>query len=99
MFIDPKAQRKKKLEQLLHQEIAQVLHRVVELERAGKNIRITVMEVQASPDLRKINVFLSISLPEALEIVRHKSGKIRHALAERVDMRRVPELCFLPWDF
>ena len=97
MFVDSKAQRKKKLEHFLHQEIAKLLQNILYFERGAENMRVTVMEVHASKDLRKVNVFLSTSLPEVFEVIRQKSGKIRHILAEQVNIRRIPELYFLPW--
>ncbi|ETZ04699.1 MULTISPECIES: ribosome-binding factor A [Holospora] len=97
MFVDQKDQRRKKLEHLIHQEIAQVLYHILCSEHSKEDLRVTVMEVHSSKDLRKADVFLSTSSPEAFNMIRQKSAKIRFILAKRVSLRRMPEINFLPW--
>jgi ribosome-binding factor A len=59
---------------------------------------ITVGEVRTSPDLRQATAYVLPLGGEGAEAVlaalrRHK-GEIRHRLAGRVDLRRVPDLRF-----
>ncbi|ETZ07212.1 ribosome-binding factor A [Holospora obtusa F1] len=96
MICPKKTQRKKKLEHLIHQEIAQVLHHVVCTEQSESS-RMTVMKVCASEDLRKVNVFLHTNSSEKFNALRQKSGKIRFILANRINMRKIPEINLLPW--
>ena len=61
---------------------------------------ITVGEVRASPDLRQATAYVLPLGGQGAEAVlaalrRHK-GEIRHRLAARVDLRRVPDLRFEP---
>lgn len=88
-----------------HERIAEEIHHEISTMVAGelKDPRIaglvTVTEVRLSPDRRQARVFVSVlgtdeeqaSTIQGLEAAR---GFIRHELAERLRMRRCPDLVF-----
>ena len=96
MFVDPKIQRKKRLEQLIHEEIAQLMPSILSFER-GKVARVTVMMVHASRDLKKVDVFLHTDSPEAFNLIRQRASKLRSMVAKCINLRRTPQLNLLPW--
>lgn len=60
----------------------------------------TVTEVRLSPDMKQARVYVSVAGNEAeqdaaLAGLAAASGFIRHELAERLQLRRTPELLFV----
>ena len=62
---------------------------------------VTVTGVDLSPDLRHAKVFVSVMGAEeqkkgTMEALGHAAGWIRHELGQRIRLRHLPELVFLP---
>jgi ribosome-binding factor A len=81
---------------LIRHELQQLIQQEVKDERVGFA---TVTDVETSPDLRHARVFVSVMGADAeadatVAALQHARAFLRHALAERVTMRRVPELDF-----
>jgi ribosome-binding factor A len=83
----------------------QVQHEVsLMISRDMKDRRIgfvTVTGVQLSPDLRHARIFVSLmgsesEKKEGLETLNHAAGWIRHELGQRVRMKFLPDIVFLP---
>ena len=82
---------------LIRDELADLLHREVvdpELERM-----ISITSVETAPDLSVAKVHVSVLADESdalktVERLRHAAGFFRRALAERLDLRHTPELDF-----
>lgn len=89
-----------------HERVAEEIHHEMSAMLAGelKDPRlagmVTVTEVRVSPDLKHARVYVSIDGNEAEQAAAMKGleaavGFIRHELAERIQMRRSPELHFI----
>lgn len=62
---------------------------------------VTVTGVDVAPDLRNAKVSVSLlgddqRLREAVKGLNHASGKLRHALGEKLRLRTIPSLHFSP---
>jgi len=62
---------------------------------------VTITGVDLSPDLRHAKVFFSAmgtenQKKESFEALRHAAGWIRHELGQRIRMKFLPEIVFLP---
>jgi ribosome-binding factor A len=82
----------------IQHEISTMLVRGLKDPRIGF---VTVTGVDLSPDLRHAKVFVSVMGPEqqkkdTMEALGHAAGWIRHELGQRIRMRHLPELIFLP---
>ena len=88
-----------------HERIAGEMQQEIGSMLAGelKDPRLTpvgvVTEVRVSPDLKQAKVYVSVAGDEAeqasaLKALTAASGFIRHELAERLQLRRTPELFF-----
>ena len=91
--------RKQRVANQIRFEIAELLERRTEDPRL-RGLSVTGVEI--SPDLHQAFVYVSaLSGKEgsqaALAGLKHASGFFRHELAERLDLRIVPELIFR-WD-
>ena len=80
----------------LQAELARLIQFAMHDPRLGF---ITITGVDVSPDLRHARVHLSVLGDEAragaaLEALDHARGWLRHELAHRLEMRRVPDLDF-----
>lgn len=89
--------RAKRLESVLREELASILSTEIKDPRVSGLVSIT--GVQASPDLRRAKVYVSIMGPsedQAVTVATLKAatGFIRRLVAERVPLRFVPELEF-----
>jgi ribosome-binding factor A len=87
-------QRTDRIDELIRQELGELLARDVRDPRIGFA---TVTDVETAPDLSHARVWVSvIGRPEereaALEGLRHAMPFVRHELARRLSLRRVPEL-------
>jgi ribosome-binding factor A len=83
-----------RVDELLRQEIGDILSREVADPRIGF---VTVTDVETTPDFRHARVWVSIiGQPEEREATLRALGRampfVRHALGERVRLRRIPEL-------
>lgn len=91
------SRRSARVSDLLRQEIAEVMLRRLNDPRVGLA---TISAVEASPDLRRATVKVSIlgeesQRQECLEALAHAAGYIRSQLARKLrNMRVVPELVF-----
>ena len=91
------AHRIERVNSLIRQEISELLRRQVKDPRLGNLISIT--NVSTSPDLRYAKVFISRigneeEKQEALSVLTAASGFFRRELAQRLRLRRIPELSF-----
>ena len=64
---------------------------------------LSVLKVDVSKDLKHAKIYIStigseIAVEKNLEILKKAAGFIRHELAQRLPIRMVPELTFLPDD-
>ena len=89
-----------------HERVAEEIHHEISAMLAGelKDPRlagmVAVTEVRVSPDLKQARVYVSINGNEteqaaAMKGLEAAAGFIRHELAERIQMRRSPELHFV----
>ncbi len=82
----------------IQHEISTMLFRDVKDRRIGL---VTITGVDLSPDLRHAKVFFSAmgterQKKETLEALGHAAGWIRHELGQRIRMKFLPEIVFLP---
>ena len=92
--------RVQRLNNLIRHEISELLQRQVKDPRLGSFIAVT--EVSISPDLRHARIFVSHigseeEKQETLSALASASGFFRRELANRLRLRRIPELSF-QWD-
>lgn len=88
--------RQKRINELLKEELGLVLLRDVRDPRLSG---VTVTDVQVSPDLGHAHVYVSLigdeaEVAAAMAGLERASGYLRHQIAERVDLRHVPDLSF-----
>ncbi len=88
------SQRTDRVDELLRQEIGQALEREVADPAIGF---VTVTDVETSPDLQHARVWVSVigdetRRKEALAALRRAMPYVRHTIAPRLRMRRIPEL-------
>lgn len=81
---------------LIRHELQQLIQREVKDPRVGFA---TVTDVETSPDLRHAKVYVSVmgtdeEADATMTALQDARSFLRHALAERITMRRVPELDF-----
>ena len=85
----------------------EVMRVIAEAIRSSKDPRIapltSVTDVIVAPDLKTCKVWISVlgeeeARRETMEGVRHAAGYIRSVIAEKLNMRRTPELTFLEDD-
>ncbi len=60
---------------------------------------VTVMEVDVAPDMRNAKVLISLLAldgkpQDAVKVLNHATGKLRHELKKRLKLRHIPELLF-----
>ncbi|MBL8150725.1 MAG: 30S ribosome-binding factor RbfA [Blastocatellia bacterium] len=88
--------RAERLAEAIRQEAAEI----VEFELLDDRLTsVTITEVVVSQDLRHAKVYVDINGEEqeisvALKALEHASGFVRHQLAMRLQIKRVPELIF-----
>ncbi len=93
---NPPTIRQRRVAELLKEELAVLL----ELEVADPRLQfVNVTAVEVTPDLRLAKVYVTTldeeeSYPEVLEALDHARGFLRSSLAERIRLRRVPDLAF-----
>lgn len=89
------------------ERIAEEIHNEVSLMLAGelKDPRLAnsmnVTEVRVTADLRHVRVYVEIAGSDVeraatLDALEAASGFIRHELVERLQLRRAPEIVFVP---
>lgn len=89
--------RSERINNLIRQEISELLRRQVNDPRLHSFISVT--RVSTSPDLKQAKVFVSVLGSEAerkevLQGFAAASGFFRRELAQRLTLRRIPELSF-----
>ena len=92
--MDPR--RLARLSEAMREELDENIGYEMEDPRLGS---VTVTDVHVSPDSRNARVMLripgdKIAQHEALEALKHACGFIRHQLAERIEVFRLPDLRF-----
>jgi ribosome-binding factor A len=88
--------RQQQVSDLIQREISVLIQRELKDPRLGF---VTITSVEVSPDLRHARVFYSVmGTPEeqkaTQQTLQHASGFLRRELAERIDLRYVPEINF-----
>lgn len=88
--------RQKRISELLKEELGKLILRET---RDPRLEGVTVTHVEISPDLSHARVFVSLmgndeEKDEALEGLDHASGYLKHEIAERLELRRIPRLGF-----
>jgi ribosome-binding factor A len=90
------SKRSRQVGDLIHRELAMSLKRDTNDARLHK---ISITEVNASPDLRNARVFYTLldeaDLEDTKKALAKGVGFLRQCLAERVALRRVPNLEFV----
>ena len=85
----------------------EVMRVIAEAIRQSKDPRIapltSVTDVQVAADLKTCKVWISVlgneeETDRTMEGLRHASGYVRSVIAEKLNMRRTPELTFLQDD-
>ena len=89
-----------RVNKLIRHEVSELLRCQVKDPRLGDFVAVT--EVSTSPDLRYAKIFISRigseeEKQELLRVLARASGFIRSQLANRLKLRRIPELSF-HWD-
>jgi ribosome-binding factor A len=89
-----------RVNQLIRKELSDLLCRYVKDPRLGNFI--TVTDVEVSNDLHYAKVFVSFlgterERKEALNALQSASGYFHNELAQRLQMRRIPQISF-HWD-
>lgn len=90
-------ERRKRVGVLIREEIAKLLLRKVRDPRVN---RVTITEVDVSPDLRMARVFYSVMGPEeersrAAQGLKSAGGFIKRELASRLNLKFMPEVVFM----
>ena len=72
-----------------------------ELKDPRLAVPLSVTEVRVGPAMRTVRVFVQLEgekeeRAEALKGLKAASGYVRHELVERLQLRRAPEILFLP---
>ncbi len=84
-----------KVESLLKEELSLIL--LYKVSDLGTSF-LTITNVKVTPDLKLAKIYISVFEKErreaVLEMIKKKSGFIRHELASRVTFKFVPELNF-----
>jgi len=82
----------------IQHEVSMMISRDMKDRRVGF---VTVTGVAVSPDLRHAKVFVSLmgsetEKKETLSTLNHANGWVRHELGQRIRMKYLPEVVFLP---
>lgn len=90
------SRRQRKVAELLHEEISQLIQFQTRDPRLGF---VTVTDVEVSPDLRQARVYVTTLSDEAeaqdtLAGLVNASGYFRHKLSQSLPLRYIPELTF-----
>jgi ribosome-binding factor A len=90
--------RQQRISELLHEELSILISTALTDPRLA-DAMITVTDVQVSPDLRNARVYFEhLASPESsyqlIDVLNRAEGFLRHALAENLNLRVVPELTF-----
>jgi ribosome-binding factor A len=90
------SRRQRKVAELLHKEISQLIQFETRDPRLGF---VTVTDVEVSPDLRQARVYVTTLSDEAkaqdtLTGLINASGYFRHKLSQSLSLRYIPELTF-----
>lgn len=90
------SRRLQRVSEAMREELDEIINYELSDPRIGE---VSVTEVQLSPDSHMAHVRLRLPGDEAarrntFEALRHASGFIRHQLAERIELFRIPELRF-----
>jgi len=93
------SRRTERLQDQIRADISELLQREATDPRLLNGAMISVTEVELTEDLRHAKIFVSIlgsesQVREAFSGVQHAGGFLRHELARRLALRRVPELSF-----
>jgi ribosome-binding factor A len=86
----------------INTQIQAELAQLIRTELSDKRVAgVTVTGVDVAPDLRQARVTVSLlgsdeQLKLAVEGLNHASGKLRHGLGDRLKLRTVPNLRFVP---
>ena len=93
------SRRSERLQDQIRSDISELLQREASDPRLLNGAMISITEVEITEDLRYAKVFVSIlgseaQVREAFDGVQHAGGFLRHELARRLVLRRVPELSF-----
>ena len=91
------SRRIERVNQLIKEELASLLHREIRDPRLSAMISIT--DVETSPDLGNATVRVSIlgseeEVRQAMVALRRASGYLRREMASRLRLRKTPELTF-----
>ena len=91
-----KSRRQARLNELLLEEIGSLIHRDIQDPRVNG---VSVSGVEVSPDLARARVFVILpggdkARRQALAGLEHAAGFLRHELAERLSLHRLPDLTF-----
>ena len=91
--------RQKKINALLQQDLAEILHLFLRKENI-QNLIVSVTAVRVTPDLQVAKVYLSVfpfsDANQILSLMEEQRGAIKNRLAERIrnQLRIVPNLLF-----
>ena len=91
--------RQKKINALLQQDLAEILHLFLHNENI-QNLIVSVTAVRVTPDLQVAKVYLSVfpfsDASRILSMMEEQGGAIKNSLAQRIryQLRVVPDLLF-----
>jgi len=89
--------RQRKVADLIHEELSQLLLQQVADPRV---VGVTLTAVEVSADLEHATIFYGVLTDEPEQVreaqagLEHARGFLRHRLAESIDLRQVPDLVF-----
>jgi ribosome-binding factor A len=86
-----------RLNELLQRELSGLLHQTHQAE----TVTITITSVDVAPDLRSCKIFVAVTgddehVEDRLRWLRRHSGALRATLSQRIVLKHLPALTFLP---
>jgi len=92
------SKRPERVAERIKREVADILENRLRDPRLGGIVSVT--DVEVTPDLSMARVYVSILEPgdkreSAMQALRSAAGFVRRALAQRLELREVPEVRFL----
>ena len=89
--------RKQRVASQIQKELATLIQQDLKDPRLGM---VTVSDVEIAADLRNAKVYVTVfantcAVPEVLQILNNAAGFLRHALAQRIELRVSPVLLFV----
>ena len=97
--VNAPSQRQLRIGESLRHALAEILAREDFFEPDLENVSITISEISVSPDLANARIYImtlgGIDIDKVLPVLNQAAPFLRHHLASRVHLRRLPVLKFI----